>query len=1691
MKKILPVILFVSFFSSVYGQSFNNSWINYNQEYYKVKVWQNGINRINQQSLVLAGFSTFGVDPRKIQVFHNGVEQYIYLEGENDGSFDPNDFIEFYGMKNDGSVDNDLYLDSLWQPTPNYSLFTDTSVYFITYNPTTNGKRLTPVSDTNFPAYVPASYFINESYLDGRDAPNSSTIFGYNRGSKGEFIDYNESEGWGSIFGNYFGGNYPISLSVPTDQVYVNGPNADITICVGGVNNKPHNHSVTFPGINYTDVYFNQALKRHVFSVSPALFTSSVSICKLTVTTPVTDADYSMFYWMSVKYPHTYDLEGRSTFKLFVPDETGQSKTRMDMTNFNGGGSAPLLYDLTNHKRIDAVQNGSVFQALIENDNGSNPKECYVSSISSIQFPIVSKINYNTTNPGYFNNFGTLALDSAYVIVTSKVIWNEAKIYKDYRNSHAPNVNRCLQVDIEELYDQFAFGIKKHPLSIKNFAHYIINTWPSQPQHLFIIGKSIGPADFRLSESLFEACMVPSYGVPSSDILLTAGIDGSQWEPKIPIGRLSAQSGSDVNNYLLKVTEYEDAQTGSPKPWQKEILHFGGGNDIQQQAELASYLSHFENIMEDSLFGGEVTTYLKFNNDPIQINLSDTLQAQIDSGVAVMTFFGHASGSGFDASTDEPSEYNNRGRYPVVVANSCFAGDFHSTQKSVSEKFVLEPEKAAIAFLASVGLGNPYYLFEYSSAFFEQASYYDYGGTIGQMMKASIQRIQVNGGDGEQQVSSEMSLQGDPALRLNSFSKPDYVINESSVHFTPSTITTDLDTFSVEISIRNYGKAVQDSFMVRVTHTFSNGVDSVYNFKIGHCFYSNELRVKLNTGGFSGAGVNKLKVEVDLPDSVDEFENFVNNTTSLDFFIYSRDIIPVYPPDLAIHPSNTVTLKASTANPLVGMAGYKFEIDTIDLNLKDVTPGMQNSPMYRFTTVMDSGGVLSWSPSAYNLLDSVVYFWRVANDSIQFDTTNFHWQQSSFMYIPGKTGWAQSHFHQFKGDNFENVRYDTLGRKFEFVNNNKSLRVTTLGNPQSVTEYNEVGYWLNNSPVEDNGCDVIPAVMVAVLDSISLKPWSTCEYNFGQINTFTLSSGSTCDDPQGTGSCRQRPENYFIFRYGNPGDMADLQAMINSVPSGNYIIIYSWFTYPYSAADPAFYNTLTGLGFNTAALQDNTPFVYFSRKNLAGSQEELHGINSNDTISFTELLQSKWNRGNINTQIIGPARSWESLHWNQVPFESQPYKDIVFLNVYGLNAVSNAWDPLALGIRYESGKDTTLNWIFANSYPYIKLQSYVQDDSLRTPAQMKYWRVYYEDVPECAVNPNRAFEFHANPLQEGDTLQLSMAIENISELPMDSLGVSFYLYDGDRIKHLFPSVKLDSLRVNQYITATFVIDSTFGYAGENSLWIEANPYDSSFHQPEKYHFNNLAEVKFTIERDKINPILDVTFDGVHILNGDIISGKPQINVQLHDENRFLALNDTTKFKVYLTPPNSSTAIPIEWNQVIYGQAMRFTPAVLPKNSCRIDWNPTFDVDGTYILEVEATDRSNNESGKYNYRISFEVINKASITEVLNYPNPFSTSTRFVFTLTGNEVPTGMKIQIMTVTGKIVREIMQNELGNIHVGRNITDYAWDGKDEFGDQLANGLYLYHVVTDLHGSKIEHRETDIDKYFKKGWGKMYLMR
>ncbi|MEO8088465.1 MAG: hypothetical protein ABI763_16715, partial [Bacteroidota bacterium] len=108
----------------VHAQAYENSWINTSQEYYKVKVWQDGIFRLTAQNMAWAGVASTNWSTSNIQIWARGEEQYLYIYDENNNGFlnPPNDYIEFYGEHNTGWFDKQLYEDSTWQPNPNYSL---------------------------------------------------------------------------------------------------------------------------------------------------------------------------------------------------------------------------------------------------------------------------------------------------------------------------------------------------------------------------------------------------------------------------------------------------------------------------------------------------------------------------------------------------------------------------------------------------------------------------------------------------------------------------------------------------------------------------------------------------------------------------------------------------------------------------------------------------------------------------------------------------------------------------------------------------------------------------------------------------------------------------------------------------------------------------------------------------------------------------------------------------------------------------------------------------------------------------------------------------------------------------------------------------------------------------------------------------------------------------------------------------------------------------------------------------------------------------------------------------------------------------------------------------------------------------------------------------------------------------------
>jgi len=84
------------------------------------------------------------------------------------------------------------------------------------------------------------------------------------------------------------------------------------------------------------------------------------------------------------------------------------------------------------------------------------------------------------------------------------------------------------------------------------------------------------------------------------------------------------------------------------------------------------------------------------------------------------------------------------------------------------------------------------------------------------------------------------------------------------------------------------------------------------------------------------------------------------------------------------------------------------------------------------------------------------------------------------------------------------------------------------------------------------------------------------------------------------------------------------------------------------------------------------------------------------------------------------------------------------------------------------------------------------------------------------------------------------------------------------------------------------------------------------------------------------------------------------------------------------------------------------------------------------------------------------------------------------------------IRIMTISGRIVRELTAADLGPLKIGTHQTDFAWDGTDAFGDRLANGVYLYQFIArDQSGNELARYENSTDRFFKNNIGKLVILR
>lgn len=1639
---------------------YGNEWIDYDADYLRIAVAEDGLYRVSAAQLSAAGMAITAGNQADFVLLHRG--QAVPVEVSADG-------IVFLGLQTRGDMDRFLFPDPAnEQLNTRFNMHTDTAAYFLTlaagqgefYQPNTDFANPTTLNsilrerETVFSDHLVKEYFrsgrssIYYSHYDdvegfsSRDrddllSSDGSPIFEFEIATPG-------ADGQSAVLDTRFG----LGFDFHRQRVSVNGEVlAEIDTSAWNVQQL----SLPFaPGGDAATVRFE--------GTAGARDKAAVAWAKITYSAGL-----------------TYDEDLRS---FLIP--ASATASRVNLTELGADAGAVKVY---------GAENGTVISATVTDGTASlvfpptDEDQRYYLAIDG-------QLNPAPAAPHRFSPTLPANGQTNYLILTNRRLHDTGvEQLAAYRRSAAGGSYVVHIVDVEDLYEEFGYGIVRHPMALRNYFAAARQAAPNL-RYLFLIGKGREYEDIRTAEDLLDAgatFQLPSFGYPASDNLLTAEIGAVT--PQFSTGRLAAISNAEVEIYLDKLRGVEQQinlgdQQLADRTWMKTVMHLGGGTSPGEQASIRSGLRQLEETIEQSDLAANVVSFFKTSGEPIEDSRSDAIFESINNGTAVITFFGHSSTQGFDFSIDNPDNYNNKDKYPLMLSLGCYSGDAFVESRSISERFIFLPDKGAIAFAASKGVGYISALRAWGDSLYVTMGTEHYGEGVGDIMRANIEKFSSTSNFTIAILLEQFALSGDPAYRIHPRPGPDLVIDPASVRFTPDVVPAQNETFTMEIDVVNIGTGNRsDSVDLRIQQQLPGGETiDLLTTRIATPDFTTSLTLDLPSPGIRAIGQNRIFATIDTGNEVSELpapsaesnnDLVTGGLPGIPLTFIANTAKVAYPPQYAVV-GGEVELISSSTNALAPARDYVVQVATARNFAAPLSTETINRP----------GGVIRYVPPI-TFADSTTYYWRISPDSTTTEGAGYIWSESSFTWLADQDAaeeskWAMQHQGQTIDGSFTNVRGNALDEGWAFTRTVVDFEIT-----------NAVFQNTNLPRLTVNGGRVNSAfrflsrkaINVIVIDSVDVTNW-TPNPGVGDYGTVPFTNVP-------------RHRNVWAFNTDTRAARAGLMEFIEDfVETGKYVLLYTsqrgsanqYYTDEWLADSTELGQTLFDVLEEQGALQirnlsslGSVPYALAFQKDM-GRIGEAIALTPQDVIIMEAPLQANWQEGVWSTVPVGPANDWQSMDLRLSGAEVSEL-DSVRIKVYG--EIADGTEDLLRDAEIVVPENYAINFdlsdIPADQYPYLRVETLFFDESDRTSPTVEHVYFNYARPADVAINPQVAFSAQ-DSLEQGEDFALSVGYENISRTDMDSLLVQLQIIDQNNDVTTYdtrqPPVPAGGTDEVSFTVPTAEITSNV------RLQLTLNPQQD---QPEDVLFNNDLTTRLKIGRDVVDPNLRVYFDGRRINDGELVSAKPDILIQLRDENVSLPLNDTSSYIVELIAPDGSRE-----RLSFADERVEFQPATTADNVAEIYFRPTLTEDGTYTLTVRGADRTGNSSGRLDFRQDFEVLNEQRVANVLTYPNPFTTQTRFVYTLSGSEPPSMFRIQIMTVSGRVVRDIDLLEIEDVKIGTHRTDFAWDGTDEYGDMLANGVYLYRVITsDASGSALKKYDTNTDQFFKNEMGKVVILR
>ena len=214
--------------------------------------------------------------------------------------------------------------------------------------------------------------------------------------------------------------------------------------------------------------------------------------------------------------------------------------------------------------------------------------------------------------------------------------------------------------------------------------------------------------------------------------------------------------------------------------------------------------------------------------------------------------------------------------------------------------------------------------------------------------------------------------------------------------------------------------------------------------------------------------------------------------------------------------------------------------------------------------------------------------------------------------------------------------------------------------------------------------------------------------------------------------------------------------------------------------------------------------------------------------------------------------------------------------------------------------------------------------------------------------------------------------------------------------------------------------------------------------------------------DSDGPEVEMYLNSPSFVNGGMTNEAPVFFAKLFDENGINAVGNGIGHDITLILDNN-TSEPFVLNTYYEADLDTYQSGTVRFQMPKLSPGP-------HTLTFKVWDVNNNSSEAI---LEFIVVEGADVTlkNLLNYPNPFTTYTEFFFEHNQPGTDLEVQIQVFTISGKLVKTINQSMT---NCGFRTPGIPWDGRDDFGDQLARGTYVYRVsVNTANGEQAEKFE------------------